>query len=300
MNMTAETMTTKFVAGSRLLVISMLLLEIPSIWLVQTLPEWTMPWRVLHLVQMLLLIGLVLKSRSYLRQQDSHWISQCHFILAALGLSLVGDLINSGLIDFSAITDQRHLLSIGPFAAAQIVYIMVFWRSSSVSPNHSESDSISNFKLAGLVLWLPISVGLWFSIFTEWMPTIIERATLFYACLVMLMGITSTWIWRVWGDIGSWVTIGALLFLISDALIGSALSRGGVPEGVASHIIWATYFAAQCFIARLPMLGLAMEARTPDYPPGYEEYVEYELPPEAAAELRDATAETPDEAVSSK
>ncbi len=116
----------------------------------------------------------------------------------------------------------------------------------------------------------------------------------------MLMGITRTWLWAFWVDIVFWATCGAPLFLISDALIGSALSRGGVPEGVASHMIWATYFAAQCFIARLPMLGLAMEARIPDYPPGYAEYVESELPPEAAAELRDATEETPEEAASSK
>lgn len=287
MSAPASPMTTRFVAYSRLLVIGMLALEIPSIWLLEATPEWEPAWRGLHLLQMLLLIGLVIVGRSYLKKQESHWVTQSHFVLAALVFSFIGDFINSGLIDVSAITEQRHVLSIVPFAIAQIIYVMVFWRSSSVSPEHSASDSISNFKLAGLVLWLPVSVGLWFTIFTDWMPTVIERATLFYACLVMLMGITSTWIWRVWGDIGSWVTIGAMLFLISDAMIGSAISRGVAPEGVAAHIIWATYFSAQCLIARLPLLGQAMEDTTPDYPPGYEEYLaEVEMSEEAAAELR--------------
>lgn len=263
--------TTRFVALTRLLVISTLGLEVGAVWLLSAKPELEPAWRILHLLQMTLLIVLVIVSRRQIPTESSHWKRLTGFVLAALTFSIIGDFINSGLIDLSSLVQPQQVLSIIPFALAQFIYVLMFWRSSSVSPEHGDVDAISNFKLAGLVLWLPLSVALWFSVFSDHMPTIVERATLFYTCLVLLMGITSTWVWRVWGDIGSWVTIGALAFLVSDAMIGIAISKGVSPSGIGAHIIWVLYFMAQCLIARLPVLGLAMEARIPDYPEGYED-----------------------------
>lgn len=247
-----------------LLIGAMLLLEGLAIALMPEDDSWLPALKALRLLEVLILIGWSLKGRALLK--GSHWQWQASLILLALGFSFLGDVINSGFIDIEAYITPRHLASIPAFALAQLLYVLLFWRSASVHPAHSEANSISNFKLITLLLWLPLSYGMWALVFDASQPLLIERATLFYSSLVVLMLLCSSWIWRVWGDIGLAVSAGALLFVISDALIGTALNQGLTPSGFKAHLIWVTYFAAQALIARLALLGQQMEARIPEAP----------------------------------
>ena len=43
------------------------------------------------------------------------------------------------------------------------------------------------------------------------------------------------------------VASGAILFVVSDSLIGVGRFRGPVPLG--EYVVWATYFIAQCCLA---------------------------------------------------
>jgi hypothetical protein len=252
----------RMVAQTWLLLAAAFVFEVAAIFALQQQPQWMPGLRVVHLLQMAALLLLSYRNFSHLKQADSHWAWQARWLFIALLFAFSGDLINSGLVDLSGITAQRHLLSIPAFAVMQSIYVLLFWRSSSAAASHINSNRIKTLKLASLIVWLPASVLLWRLVFDNDMSVLIQRATLFYVCLVVLMGITSGWLSYVWGRTAYWVTVGAISFMISDALIGIALNQGGVPTGMATHWVWLSYIGAQCLIVRLPVLGARLEAET--------------------------------------
>lgn len=237
---------------SRVFIISAIVFELAALWFVSHKPELVPLWRVLHLVQMLLLIALTWASKRQLQHQQSNWASASNLVLAALCISLVGDMINSRLIDLNALFSPQTVLSIPPFAIAQMLYVALFWQSYKRPKQASDSP---RFRQVGLLVWLPLAAALWSTVFSSSLPPVMLGATVFYTALVVLMGVTSTWIWRSWGATGITICIGALLFLTSDAMIGHAMSSGNSPSGFSGHVIWLLYIVAQCLIARLPVLG---------------------------------------------
>lgn len=235
-----------------MLIIAAVLFEVASVWLLSQKPEFVLMWRLVHLTQMLLLIALTWAGRQQLKDQNSSWVTSSNLILAALLFSLVGDFINARLIDLTAIFSPQTVLSIPPFAIAQMLYVTVFWMTFN---QPKQARDIGHFKAISLLLWLPVAGFLWSMVFSGDQVTVMLAATLFYTALVVLMGISSTWVWRSWGNAGATVCGGAVLFLTSDAMIGHAMSSGNSPSGFAGHLIWLFYFVAQCLIARLPILG---------------------------------------------
>ena len=72
-----------------------------------------------------------------------------------------------------------------------------------------------------------------------------------YLCALTCMAVTATLAgFRAWS-----VVIGAALFMLSDSLI--AIGKFKSPVVYGDYIIWATYYAAQVFIA----LGFMRERR---------------------------------------
>lgn len=248
----------RFVTQTWLLLIAALIFEVIAIAALQQQPQWMPALRVVHLLQMAVVLLMAVHAMRNLTAAQSVWAWQAKGLVLALVFAITGDIINSGLIDFSHITEKRHLLSIPAFALMQGIYVLLFWRSAATNP--SDRERLKPIKLLGLILWLPLSLLLWFAVFTNDIPVLMERATLFYVCLVVLMGISSCWISYIWGKAGFWVTVGALSFMVSDALIGIALNKGGVPAGMATHWVWITYIGAQCLIVRLPLLGHIRES----------------------------------------
>jgi uncharacterized membrane protein YhhN len=54
-----------------------------------------------------------------------------------------------------------------------------------------------------------------------------------------------------------WVSLGALLFLISDSLLGAGRFKLQIPW--SGYVVWTTYYLGQCGIT----LGVLDEARVP-------------------------------------
>lgn len=227
------------------LLIGFLLLELPFIWLLSNQPEWTATWRVVHLIQMLLLMGWL----AVANRQLSPEFKRCgQGLMFALVLSFIGDVINSRLIDLSFIVDPQIFLSIIPFAATQLIYALLFWQAAKTSPR------ILQYKRISLILWPIITLLLWSNLLADGMPTVLVAATLGYASMVLLMLVTSSWLWRAWGSAGLPLLLGALIFVSSDATIGFNISQGHSPAGWSAHYIWASYIVAQCLIIRLGLI----------------------------------------------
>lgn len=227
------------------LIISFVLLELPFIWLLSNQPELTSIWRISHLVQMLILMGWLVLANQHLGpefRRGGLWL------LVALIFSFIGDVVNSRLIDLSFIVDPQIFLSIIPFAATQLIYALLFWQAAKSSPN------IFQYKWLSLIAWPIITFVLWQSLLSDGMTPVLTAATLAYASMVLLMLVTSSWLWRAWGSAGLPLFAGALIFVSSDATIGFNISQGHSPAGLSAHYIWVSYIVAQCLIVRLGLI----------------------------------------------
>lgn len=131
-------------------------------------------------------------------------------VLAALGFSLAGDVI----AEIPLKGDLDFLLQIGFFAIAQVCYIFAFSRY------HSRKGAYEDTSLS-LVPWF---CGV-------------------YAACVLGMVISACAQHR--RNRGYYIA-GALLFLISDGIIGLRVAGVHIPG--AGPIIMATYYAAQYFL----------------------------------------------------
>lgn len=65
-----------------------------------------------------------------------------------------------------------------------------------------------------------------------------------YMCILTTMVITAT----MANFFSSWVAIGAILFLISDSLIGLSTFKNVIGGKLAGFLIWSTYYLAQYFM----------------------------------------------------
>lgn len=192
-------------------------------------PALIVAYRIWHLLQMIGLMAWVVHIQ---RNGQNHRLTT--LILLGLGLSLMGDLVNSRLVDLGQVVDPQTLLSVPPFALAHFCYIAVFWHIAK--PRR-------NTLLLSALIWLPIAVGLWAFIIDDESGPLIQRLSFGYALIVAGMAVASTWT-RHW-----LLMVGGWLFLCSDALIGAWLTAP-VRPAVVDQLIWTTYFLAQCLLAQ--------------------------------------------------
>jgi len=227
------------------LLAAFVLAELPFVWLLSAQPEFESSWRIAHLGQMLVLMGWLLLAN---RELSPEFKNTGRWLFAGLVFSFIGDVINSRLIDLSSIVEPQIFLSIIPFAATQLIYALLFWQAAQRSPQ------IFQYKRLSLLAWPIITLLLWSQILADGMPTVLMAATLIYAAMVLLMMVTSSWLWRAWGGAGLPLFAGAAIFVSSDATIGYNISQGHSPAGWSAHYIWVSYIVAQCLIVRLALI----------------------------------------------
>jgi len=217
-------------------------------------------YRTMHLIQMVLVIFLAIQVS---RRAGERWLLGSRLLIAGLALSLVGDIINSFLIDFSFILKNQVLLSILPFSLAHLLYINVFWRLS----NHPQgplkaAGSRRRVRRISLLLWPIFAVGLW-TLITSDAGLLLRILGLPYAFLVIGMAITTFWVRAAWGRPANGLLVAGCCFVVSDCLLGLHLELGAARPFPISQAIWLSYLLAQCLIARTLLIPQRRSARWP-------------------------------------
>lgn len=148
-------------------------------------------------------------------------------MLAEAPLLIVWGLILSTLGDWALSRDGPLAMAMGIlfFGAAQTFYIWLFWGAGlgTVAP------FVIGFVAIGMGLLLPRDMGL-----------ILRGMVVLYTGLLLSMA------YLAYSTGNSWLMGGAILFVLSDALIGlELLGLQGTAARVVSHAVWLTYWPAQ-------------------------------------------------------
>ncbi len=150
------------------------------------------------------------------------------FVLAGLLFSLVGDV-------FLMMPDDRFLAGLGAFLFAHLCYIIAFTRDGGFTGSP--------------VITLPLAL------FGSWMMTVLLPGVgnlaipvFIYMVVILTMAMQALERWRRGSHAGAIAAgLGAVLFLISDAALGTRRFAGGFPGD--RTVILVTYLMAQYFIA---------------------------------------------------
>ena len=222
-------------------------------------------YRILHLLQMASLLIFACWCWYRIRQsaaipvaERALWLNASTAIGIALLLSFGGDLINSFLFDLSALMQPQTLLSVPFFLVAHLLYISAFWRFTH-STERGRSMGWRLVRNPMLLAWPLLAGLLWNWVVSPEAGTLMRGLSGVYALVVVLMAITSLWVWFCRGMAFSTIAIGGMLFLASDALLGSYLLQGPDRPFWASQLIWISYFLAQmCFVSILLRSGMLL------------------------------------------
>lgn len=151
---------------------------------------------------------------------------------AVLALGLAFSAVGDVLLDL----DQRLFAAgLGAFLLAHLTYICLFVR------NRNAAKRIAAPRMAAVLAILVYSTAL-----SVWIvPSVGALAVpvIFYICA--LTGMVSTAILARFRR--PWVTVGAILFLISDSLL--AIHKFKTPVPLHDYLVWITYYLGQCGIA---------------------------------------------------
>lgn len=150
-----------------------------------------------------------------------------HSILAvALLLSSLGDV----LLDLGP---RNFLLGLAAFLTAHIIYTVMFMRHRAQA-----NPTSTQWLWPVLLIVYGLCIGAWLA------PSLGQmRAPVFcYIAAIIAMGSAAS---RAQYR-SRWVFPGALLFLISDSLLGVSRFKMAIPW--SGFLIWATYYLGQCAI----------------------------------------------------
>jgi uncharacterized membrane protein YhhN len=157
-------------------------------------------------------------------------------LTAALALSSLGDI----LLDFKS---SFFVFGLGSFLLAHVLYIRLFLtsaRGAARPPRAVEPRSTPRRALAAGVIVFTVAFSAWL------LPTLGALTVPVVAYIAVLAAmVLSAIAWRTQHT--QWILYGAILFLISDSVLGAAKFRGPVP--LRGWIVWGTYYAAQFLIA---------------------------------------------------
>lgn len=165
-----------------------------------------------------LLAALVFRVIRHLSKPVDGWI-----LGVALSFSCLGDL-------FLAVRG-RFLLGLSSFLVTHLLYLTLFVR------NWQRPLRPARTRLVSSILVLLFSL-----FYTQWLaPTLGSLAVpvALYVCAITLMVVAGLWS----SFPPSWVWVGAVLFLVSDAILAADRFHGQVP--FAGFLIWATYYLGQ-------------------------------------------------------
>ncbi len=169
-----------------------------------------------------LLAALAFRVIQRLSKPVDGWI-----LAVALSFSCLGDL-------FLALRGT-FLLGLSSFLVTHLLYLTLFVR------NWRRPLRPTRTRLAISILVLLFSL-----FYSQWLaPSLgsLAMPVALYVCAITLMVVAGLWS----SFSPSWVWVGAILFLVSDAILAADRFRGQVP--FAGFLIWATYYLGQYGIA---------------------------------------------------
>jgi uncharacterized membrane protein YhhN len=178
---------------------------------------------------------------AWISMEESPLQKERRLLTAALALSSLGDI----LLDMQG----KFVFGLGSFLLAHICYVQLFFSQ------RKKGQKMGLARTLIAVALLPYSIG--FSIYL--MPGLGDMGfpVMMYIGVITAM-VFSALVWRTPKD---WVLIGAILFLISDSVLGASKFRDPVP--FRGWIVWSTYYGAQYLIARgaLRAFGIFPQAK---------------------------------------
>jgi uncharacterized membrane protein YhhN len=148
-------------------------------------------------------------------------------LATALLLSSLGDV----LLDLSA---RLFVAGLAAFLAAHLVYIVLFVRHRRAAQNEARRYAV----LAALLAY-GVAFGAW--LWPGLGPLRIPVMVYMTAILAMVWTATRA------GYRSHWVMAGALLFLLSDSMLGANKFRMAIPGH--GFLVWTTYYLGQWLLA---------------------------------------------------
>ncbi|MCA9260810.1 MAG: hypothetical protein KDA61_16465 [Planctomycetales bacterium] len=207
----------------------------------------------LRILEMMAVIGMAWSLRRRFATTSDAGRAAATCIAMGLTVSLLGDLINGRIIDLAGYTPNYKLFTVPVFAVAHIFYIVAFQRLTS---RLLAGDTRRRLTLAA---WPVLALGLWAVAVSDNPDPLIRHATIGYAFIVVGMTIASLWVVFAFGAAGRDAVAGAVLFLISDVLLGAYLPEP--PAGIGL-VIWGAYLLGQLLLARTILLAERVPAVT--------------------------------------
>lgn len=160
-----------------------------------------------------------------------------------LGVSLLFS--SAGDVFLGIDSDRLFVFGLGSFLISHILYIALFARNWPKPRKIGGGQKL----LVALVIIYSATLSAWMypSLGSLTVPVVV------YMCAITVMGVSAI----LAGFQTRWIVAGALLFIISDSLIGVTKFKTAIDY--SDYLIWATYYAGQLGIAT----GFLREKRRP-------------------------------------
>jgi hypothetical protein len=165
-----------------------------------------------------------------------------------MAFSFIGDVIMAQLLPLP----QYVLFGMGAFGVAHVLYISGYLRLGGVLGLQS-----SGARAVGLAVLLVLAVALWWMLIrSPRTPAVLNYGSLGYALLLAAMaGLAVSLALQEPRFVP--LALGALLFLVSDVLLGHRLFQGG-KFLLMGDLVWMTYIVGQLLIVFSTAAGLQM------------------------------------------
>lgn len=149
-----------------------------------------------------------------------------------LGMSLLFSTL--GDIFLGLRREDMFIYGLASFLVAHVLYVILFTKRFSRPLVTTSGQTLLLILLAlysaSFIIWLVPGLG------NFMLPVLAYVAVITAMCATAILARFSS----------SWVVIGAILFLISDSMIGAGRFRTPVP--LSNYLVWLTYYLAQFFI----------------------------------------------------
>lgn len=170
-------------------------------------------------------------------------------LLTVIGMALgfLGDLFMANVFDQA----QHVLFGMGAFAAGHVFYMLGF-RAIAL---HLTLHQTGAYLIGLLVTWV-IALVIWLIMIRNPEGDFMQYAALGYA--LFLASMAGYAVGLALQNSAFWpLAVGAILFLLSDALIAARLF-GGISSRYLGDVIWTTYIIAQALIVTAVPVALGL------------------------------------------
>jgi len=175
-------------------------------------------------------------------------VSYATLLLLGMAVSFLGDVIMAQLLPLP----QYVLFGMGAFGVAHVLYISGYLRLGSVLGLQD-----GGARAIGLAVLLVLAVVLWWMLIrSPRTPAMLNYGSLGYALLLAAMaGLAVSLALQEPRFVP--LALGAVLFLVSDVLLGHRLFQGGTFL-LVGDLVWVTYITGQLLIVFSTAIGLRL------------------------------------------